>query len=77
MARVDRIAAALFAERRKAYEKLKADLKLSEPKHAYEYLLHQEECIKELKEELEKYYAFFSTLRGLIPKQRSIHDRIG
>lgn len=63
-------------ERREAYVKLKNELSVTN-RLAYEYLVNMEKEQEEEKKELAEHRNFFSLLRKLLPRQRSIHDKIG
>jgi hypothetical protein len=63
-------------ECREAYDSMKVDLYQTN-KLAYEFLEKMEKRQEENEKELAEHRNFFSLLRKLLPRQRSIHDKIG
>lgn len=53
------------------------DLNVSDAGRAHQYLEEQEKQIAAMQERINKYEAFFTTLRDLTPRQYSIYDNIG
>ncbi len=63
-------------ERREAYVDMKNHLSVTNV-HAYMFLVDMEKELEETKKELTEHRNFFSLLRKLLPRQHSIHDKIG
>jgi hypothetical protein len=84
MAYYDHTEAQRKLKMKETYDALKKHLgSLDENKKTNEFMLalphiyNMEHDMKEMKEELDRYRSFFKTLSTLMPKEFSIHDRIG
>jgi hypothetical protein len=84
MAYYDHQESARILRNEKSYQELKEfiqtlgeDRKMNKFYPAYEHLMDMERHIKKQNEELENYKQFFGLLSSLLPRQFSIHDRIG